>query len=187
MATALITSVALRSPAPEQPEPPVGAIPGSELPECTGQSGLSVCVKSGSFADATTTLVSIANPFAATSTVDISLLDITHPSTSTALFYVSTTTVASHAAATFPALPADVDVASLIDGASVATGTIGRIVNGVTVGPDASHFSAGAGSKARITVGPGQRVTVFASSALPGGFTEVTNTFQGKYVFRFFR
>lgn len=147
------------------------------------QNGTAQYVSSGSCNDATTTLFAVANPFAATSTVDFTKIDITN-GTTTGLFYVGTTT-----APTASSLAGGVSP-SLVAGASIATSTLAYVVNGQK-GSGAEFPSAGASSLDRIVVGPSQYVigviNPTATGADTSGVTGNSNTFSCSYSINWIR
>lgn len=148
----------------------------------TTQGSLACTVVSGSFADATTTLFSMTNPFGATSTVRFANADITGVSTSTLNFEMGTTTSANVA----PTSNAQIS-GSLIDG-SVATSTLAYFSSGVgTAGMAAGGTTAGGTSQRSIQVGPTERIALYATStngnADNGGILGGNNTFAGTFNF----
>lgn len=183
------------APAVVQPEVDLGAIPGNYFTGPVNFGGEVVYTYTGKFQDATTTIVSIANPFltatssagdvvvsmnnansagytAASTTVDLIRLDITGAATST--FDVSCGASAGWSTA---------DSVSLLDSVATATSTTGILENNLT---QALGAADDAGTVVKIALGPTYPYfTCRVSSAYTGAFTEVTNTFDGKYTVRF--
>jgi len=126
----------------------------------------------GSLKDATTTIVSFVNPFGttATSTVDLVRIDISGVATSTYSLSCGAATTGYTA-----------DSVSLLDTAAndVATSTKGILENNLT---KALGGIADAGTVEKITLTPVYPYfTCTVTSLYTGAFTEVTNTFAGKF------
>lgn len=132
---------------------------------------------SGSFADATTTIFAVQNPFLATSTVSLSELFVTGASTSTIAISVATST---------NQYPTSVSAGSLINSASFATSTLGQVVNGATAG-STGFVSAGTNSQQRIILGPNDYIVGFVTGSITTGVTGTDNTFAGSYRLEIFR
>lgn len=131
-------------------------------------------ISSGSFADATTTIVAVANPFSASSTVDLVKLINSGVATST---YTITCgdSLTAYANSVFNVLTSD----------SISTSTsFGTVTNNVS---SSYGNGIGGGSVARITVGPSQYLVCKVSTVYTGAFTETTNTFAGTYLIRWTR
>jgi len=165
---------------------------------CTTTNGNSVCIVKGTFIDASTTIVSITNPFlmsttsasdvvikgawpnawtGASSTVDILRLNVTGVAT-------SSFTVSCGAAATAYSTAS----IALVSSGTVGTSTKAYIENNVTA---AQGASTDGGTVAKIAIGPLYpylvcKVTVTGAGlgTSEGSFTEVTNTFDGTFVAR---
>ncbi len=158
----------------------------------------------GSCADATTTIISIVNPFSATSTVDRFIFESSGVATSTYSLFVGTSTVT--------ALPRNTltfeSGAGLVRGFNVATSTKAYFVSGrTTMGIDA--YTAGGvftpASQDRIVVGPTQYLLALATSSVPtvgdtgwytvtgyhggimGAFMNASNTFTCTYKIHWIR
>lgn len=126
----------------------------------------------GPLMNATTTIVSFENPFgtSATSTVDLVRIDVLTAAT-------STYSLSCGAAAT----AYSADTVSLLDTAAngVTTSTVGILENNLTA---ALGGIADAGTVEKITLTPSYPYfTCTVTSVYPGAFTEVTNTFDGRY------
>lgn len=141
--------------------------------------GSKTSVSAGSFADATTTIVSIANPFGitATSTVELARLNITTGATSTASIACGGATTA-YAAPTYDLITTSAN--------SIATGTIGVIENGIAAAVNGNSMGVGGGAIQKITLTPNYPYfTCRVTSVYTGAFTEVTNAFAGNYEVKF--
>jgi len=139
----------------------------------------------------TTTLLSVKNPFTATSTVDLFIFDITTIATSSAHFKFGTSTTAY--------LDTGVVINSdALLSIEVATTTDGYFVAGMT--GTAGIDAADAGSLSRMFIAPNQYVLGIATSSATynnetgdwdtenRAFTEETSiSFQCEYVLRFVR
>ena len=121
-------------------------------------------ISRGSFADATTTFVSVANPFTSTSTVDLFILDQTGVATSTSVFDCGTSTNPNGAATKD----------YIVDNFSVATSTKVYLVGGQT----------GVSTSSVFAVGKNEYVTCFVAANVAASITQATNTFDGKYLIR---
>lgn len=123
-------------------------------------------ISRGSFADATTTFIAVANPFTSTSTVDLFILDQTGVATATAAFDCGTSTTATGATT------AD----GLIDNITVATSTKVYLAAG--------GVESGTNSKSVIKVAKNNYIVCLATTGYAAAFTQATNTFDGKYLIR---
>ena len=124
----------------------------------------------GSFKDATTTILSFVNPFGttATSTVDLVRLDTTGAAT-------STYSMSCGASATAYAA----DSVSLLDSVDTATSSVGILENNLTA---ALGGQDDAGTVEKIALTPTYPYFLCTATTLyPGAFTEVTNTYAGKF------
>lgn len=127
----------------------------------------------GSFKDATTTILSFVNPFGttATSTVDLVRLDTSGAATST--YSMSCGASATAFAA---------DSVSLLDSVDTATSTVGILENGLTA---ALGGQDDAGTVVKIALTPTYPYFLCTATTLySGAFTEVTNTYAGKFTVR---
>jgi hypothetical protein len=168
----------------------LGAMPGPDISsEYLSVNGLTVYVKNGTFKDATTTPFAVKNPYNATSTLDLAILDFDN-GTSTVSFYVATSTSAF--------TDGTAGDGNIVNKALTVTSTHAYIVNGVTgVGLDSGHVSAGTNTLTRVLVGPNNWVIgrVYSSdsegnaiTALDGAILDpATNAFKGTYKLRFIR
>ena len=143
------------------------------------QNGLYSIITSGNLTTGTSTdVLSVLNPFAATSTVDYLIYSQTGLATSSYILSCGTSTTAYAGSITF---------ATLIDSVTVATSTYySRIINGM--GSAGGEVNAGSNSKARISVKPGEYIvcalsTVWQTTA----FTDTTSTFGGTYTIRWLK
>lgn len=132
----------------------------------------------GAFADASTTLAAVLNPYSASSTVEASFT-----------IQNGTTTIAVHVGTStspYPAALANVSP-SLVPSLEIATGTTAHVFSGVTVG-SLGYKSPGATSMRTIEVGPTDYVVFYATNdgGLGGtaGITNTNNTFSGTYKLR---
>jgi hypothetical protein len=133
------------------------------------ENGLSTVVSSGNLTSGTTTMVSVLNPFGATSTVDFTSIQATFAGNTAATVACGTTTNAN-----LGAVPGGTLISSL-----VATGTTqAYMVNGVSYG--ATSGQNGNGNN-RIDVGPTERVACTVS--YNSSTTAATST-SGTYDFR---
>jgi hypothetical protein len=151
--------------------PSAGEVRGSTL-TITGSSnlnGLDTKVSAGSLVgNTTTTVLSLANPYSATSTVDLVRLTQTAAATTTFSYNCGTSTTAT----TLPG-------GSIIVSGSVATGTLpGIIENGITTGLGA--YVSG-GSVAKIMVGPAEYLNCVVAGTYSTYWTTTTNAFAGTY------
>ena len=131
-------------------------------------SDLDVEVSIGSFTDATTTPISVLNPFGATSTVDFMLYDQTGVAT-------STYTMDCGVATTQFASPSDL----LIDGLSVATSTTVYMVN--------SENDSGTNSESHVIVGPTEYISCLIVPIIEAAITNTGNTYDGNYKIRWIK
>lgn len=120
----------------------------------------------GLFADATTTFVSVINPFTSTSTVDLFILDQTGVATSTSVFDCGVALTAAGATASD----------GLIDNYSVATSTKVYLAGG--------DANGGTNGRSLVVVGKNQYVTCLVTPNVAGSITQASNTFDGKYLIR---
>lgn len=120
------------------------------------QSGYQQTATVGTCNTASSTAFDIANPFAATSTATVERIDFGVQATSTTAS-VGTTTKSSGLASS------DVSTA-LVSSALVATGTAPIVISGQSTGLGLNQISAGAGTVAKIVVGPSQRLAMYATS-----------------------
>lgn len=132
---------------------------------------LGVKVTAGSFINASTTIAAVQNPALASSTIDFAIINVTSSATSTYTMQCGTSTNAFINPST-----------TLINSPSISTSTLYYAVNGVTN----SFNSPGATSLIRILVKPLEWVVCKVTTLYSGAFTEATNTFDGKYIFRWF-
>src|SRR3990167_244090 len=111
-----------------QPLPRVGSVVSSDaLDERVCQGGVCTWNKAGGFNDATTTLFAIQNPFQATSTWTLAVIDVTGESTTSIGINVGTSTNTGPVAANAGAI---VRGPHLIEGVAVGTG-LGYIRSGM--------------------------------------------------------
>lgn len=133
-------------------------------------------MSSGSFADATTTLFCVLNPFNATSTVNFAKAMISGASTSTVSLYYGTSTVSTgNSTSTVGGTLSIIQVSSLTANTTgVAFNNINNAITGVYA----------AGSVASMVVGSSQYVcgVVGEDSGSTAGVTNTNNTFAGSYV-----
>ena len=140
----------------------------------------------GDFADASTTILSMLNPFSASTTLEIAIVDIQGVATTSMAITCGTSTTAFGDSDNGGTSPGD----SLMT-FEVATSTPDTVVSGT--------YNAGTNSQERIEVGPAEYVlchatgTVLSAGAwnLGGGgtvrgLTGDTNTFTGKYTLEWF-
>lgn len=132
------------------------------------RADLEVEVSLGSFTDATTTVISVVNPFTATATVDYFLYNQTGAATST---YAMDCGIAT----ALYASPSDL----LIDGLAVATSTYTYMVNAET--------GSGTNSKGHVIVAPTEYISCLVTTTYPGAFTEASNTYDGSYKIRWIK
>ena len=124
----------------------------------------------GAFKDATTTILSFVNPFGttATSTVDLVRLDTSGAAT-------STYSMSCGASATAYAA----DSVSLLDSVDTATSSVGILENNLTA---ALGGQDDAGTVEKIALTPTYPYFLCTATTLySGAFTEVTNTYAGKF------
>lgn len=143
----------------------------------TTQNSLACNVFSGSYADATTTLIALRNPFGATSTVRWHTQNVTGVSTSTYAMRVGTSTTQ------FPEFASQVSTAGL----NVTVATSGMLY--ASVSSNGTPFAYPATS---FTLGWNDWLLVHASSTNNGvtdngGITGNSNTFAGTYLFEICR
>jgi len=136
---------------------------------------------SGSFINASTTIVSVLNPFGTTSTSTISFMQLIETGVAT-----STYSIACGAATTAYATP----TYNIIESGSIATSTsFGTIENNLTAALNGNSVGVTGGTAAKISLTPTYpylvcKVTIVPATLYTGAFTEVTNTFDGKFEFR---
>lgn len=160
-------------------------VPSSEYPMAPAAqtvvgNGLATLPTSGSFADATTTIFAVANPFLATSTASCPILQGQN-GTTTIDILVGTSTKQY--------LTKNSDVsATLINSTLIATSTKIFLSSGITVGPGTGFNSSGTGTFPKIVVGPSEFLVGLATSSYAGssatgkqGITNTNNTFSGTY------
>lgn len=152
----------------------VSSIGGNDATAPIVQNTLSSVVTTGKITSGQAVIVSVLNPFKATSTVDLAKLNITLAPT-TALFGASTYTCGTSSTATGQ------PTATLISSGAVASGTLAYLINGVVY--TASGGTPGNGN-ARIGVGPAEYVNCYLSTAQG---TIASTTEQGDYDIRWFR
>ncbi len=129
-------------------------------------------VSYGNFTDATTTYLALVNPLSATSTIDLSIIDVSTSATATAVHYCGTST---------NAYPSGMNSYNIVNAQSVATDTKAYFV----LGQGGSGVEKGSGvTYPKLVVGPAEYVVCKVTSTYPGAFTEVTNTFDGTYKIR---
>lgn len=161
-------------------------VPTSEYPVAPAANtvvgnGLATLITSGSFADATTTIFAVSNPFSATSTVLCPVIQGQN-GTTTIDILVGTSTSSS-------GLTKNSSVsATLLNITTIATSTKFFASSGVTVGPGTGFNSAGSGTFQTIVVGPSEYLVGLATSSYAGssaigkqGITNTNNTFSGTY------
>lgn len=193
---------------PVQPSPVedvnLGAVTSADaLPAMVCSSDLCTYTATGAFMDASTTIVSIADPFVratssnseiilsgtinngigltgATSTVSFAMLNITTAATST--FGVSCGAASSTGSTIGTATNNEIITHTANN---IATSTTGVLVNGLT---RALGGIADAGTVRSISIGGTfPYLTCVIVSVYPGAFTEVTNAFDGKFAVTFTR
>jgi hypothetical protein len=131
----------------------------------------------GSCADATTTVIAVANPWGATAYVDKFIIYVNGAATSTWTMDVGTSSTAY-------AAPSE----ALIDDTGFATSTTGRIAN--TSGTASATYGftdPGANSQDLIVLGSADYIVGTVSSVYTGAFTESTNTFTCTYKIHSFK
>lgn len=144
-------------------------------------NGLTTYVKTGGFADATTTLACVKNPFNATSTVDLAQFIITGAPTSTVAINVGTSTTATgHSTSTVGS------AISIIPSVAITADTVGQATNNQN-NAQASVFAGG--TVAKMAVGAKEYVCFVGGdgNGTSKGFTDNGNTFAGNYVLRFIK
>ncbi|MFN3658168.1 MAG: hypothetical protein ACK4UO_13005 [Pseudolabrys sp.] len=151
----------------------------------TTEGSLACKTFSGSFADATTTLAAVQNPFAATSTVVFTNANVSGVSTSTMSLEIGTTTANTTA-------PTDTTkVSGSLATLTIATGTQAYITSGIGATGIPVGGTAYGGTASMIQLAPTDVVAIYASStnanADNGGILGRTNTFAGSYNFRICR
>jgi len=137
-------------------------------------------VTTGGFADATTTLFCVANPNAATSTVEV-ILQVTAPSTSTVNLWVTTSTVSSIATPVAPNVNLNQANDTYLITAELVTSTLAYIHSGVKLLGADGGLSAGVSSTMKMGVGPSEYVCGTVGGSITGGVTGLNNTFGGSY------
>ena len=162
----------------------LGANSGNQSTEplsCTG--GVCIHTEKLPFRDATTTPVTIKNPFGATSTAMVRV-DVFGEATSSLQYHVGTTTTAFQASDTI--LPS-----SLVRAAAMSTSTLGMIIGGESAVIGTGQVAAGTSVAREIVVGPTQFVTLYVDNPNAdddeGGVEGLTNTFQGNLFVTFKR
>lgn len=156
-------------------ESKLGAIPGTDLPNPSCQGSLCTAVVDGTCADATTTLAVITNPFSATSTVTLALVNIISPATTTFRLNLATSTLLGFADA-----PGNSTTTGLINRVSLtlAQGTTTLASN---VGTELANDS-GFGSRSflvaprQATTNPNNRLILSAVARGSDSLAGVTNT-----------
>ncbi len=183
----------------------LGGVDFSVTP-CASFNGIESCYFTEGFNEASTTLFSIKNPWGATSTVDLLLME-GHTGSKSADFYVGTSTVSSIAVHGDTTTVDGKDIStSLVNATEVATSSPFYIVNGQNSVNGTGQVAAGAQSQRRIVVGPTEYVTGYASSTWTtnaggsapgspeaderstssnGAITGTGNKFYGNYGIRF--
>lgn len=131
-------------------------------------NGLTTYVKTGGFIDASTTIASVQNPAGATSTMDLAILDVSGAATSTWTVVCGTSTTAYGS-----------PTQGIISSGSVVTSTLPYILN------DATYDKVDGGAVNKIIVAPTEWIVCKITSTHTNAFTDVTNTFDGKYKFVF--
>ena len=139
---------------------------------CTTVNGFESCVFTGSLTQATGTVAYLANPFLATSTVDLAILNVS--STTGALGLVAWTCGTTTTVGATPS-------ATLISSGSLATSTTPYLVNGIGYG--ASGGTVGNGN-VRIGVGPNEIIACFIAVTNAQSVTVASSTITGTYTFR---
>jgi|SRR3990167_3161507 len=167
-------------------ESKLGAVTG---PESSNEYSCNVAYctwwKTGRFADATTSLVSVLNPFNATATAELGWLDITGQATSSVLLDMGTSTSRFGGVASTSK--------SLLNQYEIATSSFATILPGMktgTLGATSGFSNNGIGTTTEIVVGPSVYVTLFGQTPAGGdsrGILGTNNTFVGKYVIIFKR
>jgi len=190
----------------DTPEETFGAS-ASTLNMWTDQSGLVTYVMSGSFLDATTTIVSVLNPFysptsttplstyrpdsvwRATSTVDLVSLNITGPATSTFVILCGADDDGFISGTTKPS--------NLLNSEVIATGTMPVLENNMYTSVGTGGLSTGSTTKIML-MGDAPYITCIATStplrdtgwghaSYNNGVIGGDNTFDGTYKIRFYR
>lgn len=168
-------------------EKPLGSFPGPDIiTDFLCLNGLCQAVRSGTMNDASTTIVSVLNPFGATSTVDYLQLNIDN-GTTTALIDCGTSTVSAivmATASTTKTLIGDVLIATSSYDLELVNGVMSPLVG---ISPD---FPPGSASRNRIEVAPTEYVicTVSTTSAYPlavDGWIQGGQIASGTYMVRF--
>lgn len=133
-------------------------------------------VSYGSWADSTTTLWCVQNPFGVTSTVEARVKQ-TGASTSSVKLYVAPTSTVYEGLAGLGQLADNM----LIEGAAINTNTLNYVASGVTVGSD-NIVSSGGGTFQKIMVSKSDYVCgQVVAEASTDGFTNTGNTAAGTY------
>ena len=162
----------------EQISEELGAMPGTTFTQTfMNWNGELISHQVGTFKDATTTIASFLNPFgsSATSTIELARLSMTGVAT-------STYTVACGAATTAFATP----TYSIISSDSVATSSANIVIeNGIATAYVGNSAGPGGGSVNKIMLTSAYPYFVCkVTTSYEGAFTEVTNTFSGRYAIR---
>jgi hypothetical protein len=190
--------VTINNPVQPVEEERLGAVVSADtLPSMVCSADLCTYTMTGSFADATTTILAFADPFVkatstsldvvlknttnsgygltgATSTVDMVMLEITGVATST--FSVDCG-VAAYDGTNGASTPT-VELLSTATN-SIATSSKGVLENNLTA---ALGGIVDAGTIVKVTLNPNYPYfTCLVTSVYPGAFTETTNTFDGKW------
>lgn len=158
---------------------PTGALTGPDIESpYLSVNKLRTEIRRGDFADATTTLVAILNPYAATATVRFISLDI-NMGTTTATFKVGTSTTA------YPNL-ASACSAGMVNAAVATSGTAYLTNAGFNI------LDNGLAGEATMEIGPTEYFCVHASSTNAqsghnGGILGGNNSFTGSFVAQFMR
>lgn len=157
------------------------------------QSNLSEYVSSASFADVTTTLFCVQNPFSTTSTADLAQLAVTTAATSTIDLSVVTSTNAHPTGIFGTSLLGATTTPSFINGTTFATNTLGTVINGTTLGSKTGILSPSTGytSATRLQIAPTDYLCGVATASKPGGIlggiTDIGNQFEGGYSIRWIK
>jgi hypothetical protein len=141
--------------------------------------GFTTEITAGNFADATTSVFAILNPFSATSTARVRVVG-QNGTTSTDIL-VGTSTIGY--------VPGNANLSSpTLINARVATSSAFDSISGIRAGAGAGYQDPGAGSYREIVVGPSQYVVGHATSSFAAGtdnilgITNAVNTFSGSYL-----
>lgn len=137
----------------------------------------------GSLADATTTPLSIVNPFGADVILDKIYLNITNGTSTIALTCGTSTTAGSLSADPTDLLIDDLSIASSTAGTATTTA---KVINGDDYA-GTGLASAGANSEDAILWRSTEYLKCYADTLYSGALTEVTNMFSGTYKIHTFR